>query len=279
MIRLTNEKIKILSEIKKHIESGLSLTKVCKLYKKSITRTAHELKKELNFVSPNKNNKKHNYNETFFEKIDTEEKAYWLGFLYADGSVIKKEVKGNTKNAKNKTRYVLELCLAKKDEEHLLSFSKMMCSPVSQKKVKGKEKTFEAVRTTITSKKIVEDLIKLGCVPNKSLILKFPTKEQVPEELIRHFMRGYFDGDGCIHYTEKNKGSFSIMGTLEFLGEYEKRLLLITGLRETKKRKKGRAYSLFKGGKQNLIKIKKFLYLDSIIFLKRKKEKFDILPS
>ena len=44
--------------------------------------------------------------------------------------------------------------------------------------------------------KIHHDLEKHGCVENKSLILQFPTT--VPEELMHHFIRGYFDGDGCI---------------------------------------------------------------------------------
>ena len=44
------------------------------------------------------------------------------------------------------------------------------------------------------------DLIKQGCVPNKSLILTFPNKHQVPKNLINHFIRGYFDGDGSISY-------------------------------------------------------------------------------
>jgi len=48
-----------------------------------------------------------------------------------------------------------------------------------------------------------DDLIALGCIPRKSLLLKFPTSNQVPEHLIRHFIRGYFDGDGHFTNTEK----------------------------------------------------------------------------
>ena len=51
------------------------------------------------------------------------------------------------------------------------------------------------------------DLIKQGCVPNKSLILTFPNKHQVPENLINHFIRGYFDGDGSINYGIRERYS------------------------------------------------------------------------
>ena len=51
------------------------------------------------------------------------------------------------------------------------------------------------------------DLIKQGCIPNKSLVLTFPNKHQVPENLINHFIRGYFDGDGSINYEIREKYS------------------------------------------------------------------------
>lgn len=52
-----------------------------------------------------------------------------------------------------------------------------------------------------------EDLIKQGCIPNKSLVLTFPNKHQVPENLINHFIRGYFDGDGSISYGIRERYS------------------------------------------------------------------------
>ena len=54
-----------------------------------------------------------------------------------------------------------------------------------------------------TAKKIFKDLIKLGVTPRKSLTLKFPTF--LNEDLMRHFIRGYFDGDGCIWDGKRQK--------------------------------------------------------------------------
>jgi len=61
-------------------------------------------------------------------------------------------------------------------------------------------------------------LIKLGCVPKKSLILTFPTEEQVPQEFIYDFIRGYIDGDGYIQYDYiKHRYRIIIAGTKAFL--------------------------------------------------------------
>jgi intein-encoded DNA endonuclease-like protein len=65
---------------------------------------------------------------------------------------------------------------------------------------------------------MTSDLIALGCVPRKSLILRFPTKEQVPQHLIKHFIRGYFDGDGSIGLVKKHtQGFVNFVGTKNML--------------------------------------------------------------
>ena len=264
------KKIEVLNLIKEEMENGKSLTYCCKKYKKSVTRTAHDLKNILNFVSPLKNNKKHNYDESFFEKIDTEEKAYWLGFLYADGSVQKKEVVGSSENAKRKMSYKVEFQLAEIDKEHLEKFCKTIGAKTTRKENKIDEKTFVSYRTSISSKKIVEDLIRLGCVPKKSLILKFPTEEQVPEKFIWDFLRGYFDGDGCFC------GAFILLGTEEFLEGvlklFEKN---IEGYKRTKMSYAGKARTFRKTGPEFVDFIKNKFYQEKTIFLERKKHKME----
>jgi len=73
---------------------------------------------------------------------------------------------------------------------------------------------------------MVNDLERLGCISNKSLILKFPTIDQVSEEFIPHFLRGYFDGDGTVFMSANTNGvtdvkyqriNVGICGTFEFL--------------------------------------------------------------
>ena len=155
-----------------------------------------------------------NYNETVFDIIDTEEKAYWLGFLYADGCVT------------NKTkRHCVELSLKADDVEHLWKFNDFLGFNRSLNKVKiGNAKCGSVVckrcRITVCGKHICDSLEKLGCVPQKSLILKFPDNSifKYPE-LIYDFIRGYIDGDGSIRVTGKLYYTIylRVLGTKEFL--------------------------------------------------------------
>jgi hypothetical protein len=66
------------------------------------------------------------------------------------------------------------------------------------------ERNNEGISLIVGRKKMVEDLLKLGLIPNKSSYLKFPTFEQVPENLMSHFLRGLFEGDGSIKIQGKN---------------------------------------------------------------------------
>ena len=202
-----------------------------------------------------------NCNTDAFKIIDTEEKAYWLGFLYADGYVH--EDKG------------VELTLKAEDLEHIKKFKTFM---KSEHKISYR-KNVNAYRIHIPSKEVAQDLIKLGCVQCKSLILTFPTEEQVSKHLIHHFMRGYFDGDGCISINrEKCRYHFSVLGTKEFLEKYE--IILMEYLKKdnkTKRSRAGKAYSLNFGGRLQILKIYDFLYKDATIYLERKIQKFAVL--
>lgn len=71
--------------------------------------------------------------------------------------------------------------------------------------------------------KCKQDLINLGCVPKKSLILTFPSEEQIPKKLIKHFIRGYFDGDGWFTNTEKCF-QVGIIGTENFISGFLKQV-------------------------------------------------------
>lgn len=134
------------------------------------------------------------FNEHIFDIIDTEEKAYWLGFLYADGNLSSSPLK----NIKNK-KYIVEICLALIDTGHLFKFENFLNIEKSKvrvydyKDVKGEIK--QHCKFGICNKHLWESLYNNGCIPNKSLVLKYPSNI-INAELQRHFLRGYFDGDG-----------------------------------------------------------------------------------
>jgi intein/homing endonuclease len=143
--------------------------------------------------------KQKKYDEKVFDIIDTEEKAYWLGFLYADG------YNGDT----------LEISLKESDKEHLEKFKRFLRSDIP---IAHRTKT-KAVRFSMKSKYLQDRLRELGVVRNKSLILTFP--KFLSEGLTRHFIRGYFDGDGCISIRSSGKQEgqvrVNLLGTEKFL--------------------------------------------------------------
>jgi len=136
------------------------------------------------FVSNILNMKRiNNFNDNYFEVIDTEDKSYFLGLLFADGNVYLKRNRVQITLA-NEDAYILN-----KFAEHIGYTGKLYID---------REKYSKLI---LPSKKMCDDLVALGCTANKSLTLKFPTN--VPNELLHHFIRGYFDGDGHISLDKK----------------------------------------------------------------------------
>lgn len=132
--------------------------------------------------------------QNFFEKIETEVQAYLLGFYAADGSI-------------NEKRKTFRVHLQKSDAE-LVYLYKDLISPdarlftMQERDVKGRNgqivKAHESVGVDINSSKLCNDLVNLGFGYNKSYAeLNLP---KIDEKLIKHFIRGYFDGDGTISY-------------------------------------------------------------------------------
>ena len=192
-----------------------------------------------------------------FETIDTEEKAYWLGFLYADGSV------GSTDNR-------IELGLAEKDLKQIEKFRDFIGIP---NKISYRPNT-KSYRYAFKSVPCKADLIKQGCVPKKSLILRFPTEDQVPKNLIRHFIRGYFDGDGWFTNTPECF-QVGIIGTEDFIKgflnsiEIENKNNKIFDVH----RKDGAKRYVF-GAYQDVLNFLNWIYKDSNVYLNRKYEHY-----
>ena len=159
-------------------------------------------------ITKQRNSEKHTiytYNIHYFDKIDTFNKAYLLGFLCADGFVTDRNEVG--------------IGVAKKDKDVIEFFKQEL---KSDKPIKYIEST-NAVELRLQNNILAESLKKLDIVPRKSLILdisKVIEKAQLTEEQISVFLLGYFDGDGCIsiaHRHSDNKEYFemNVTGTLE----------------------------------------------------------------
>lgn len=233
-----------------------SIIKTCDEYKIPTKKLFSEYLKSKGIEVINYNNKV-NLNENIFEVIDTEEKAYWLGFLYADGSVTK-----------TNKRSRLELSLKESDLNHIEKFKEFL---QSTNKIQYKTtKLGNAYRLNVSSVKLISDLIHKGCVPRKSLILKFPSEEIVPRKLIRHFMRGYFEGDGWLGFdTTGRYHRCNIVGTYDFIVAFCK-VLNMDCERITSK---GKAYQ-YEFKRSQVKELLKFMYSDCNIYLERKYQRY-----
>ena len=127
------------------------------------------------------------------------------------------------------------------------------------------------------------DLLKLGISSNKTMSVNYPS---IPENLQSHFMRGVFDGDGCvsIHHDKRDnsdRGQVNICsGSFEFIKEYVDNMVRYCGVKKNNIRQpKGTYYVIDWGGLSDVESFYEFLYKDANIFLKRKKETYDKVMS
>ena len=121
--------------------------------------------------------------EEYFKDIDTPEKAYWLGFILADGNICRSD------------EYSLKftLCLARRDESHLEEFMRVIGASKKSYRTSGKSKQ---VALIISNKVFCEHLVAAGCIPRKSKVLRFPTIKDRRLQLA--ILLGMFDGDGSL---------------------------------------------------------------------------------
>lgn len=202
------------------------------------------------------------FDETFFDTIDTEEKAYHLGFIMADGCVY----------IGKKNDHLLRVHIHRDDDKVILDLIRVLKLP--------KPPTYSGryVEIKVFSKRIVNSLIRLGCTPRKSLTLRFPTSDQVPDRLIHHFIRGYFDGDGTICRGKREAGRYDWIKTgfcssHEFSPALKKHLDRWNVYSSIWSR--GSIDEVVAEGFKNALIMRDRLYHEATIWLDRKRDRFD----
>ena len=237
-------KIKIdINEILKEYESGLAMTQIAST--RNISH-AYISKKFKDLGIKSRENRKYFFNEDFFETIDTEEKAYWLGFITADGCVYRRTMK---------------IAIISTDFHHLEKF--ITCIEGNQVLKYGKN---NEVILECNSEKMVADLLKLGIGERKSLTVK-PCK-QVPKQLLKHYWRGMIDGDGCVFVKAP---LISFVGTFEIVDAFRSFCLQYCNSKANI-RSHGNIFQLHLGGKHIFYDLVKLFYTDCEMYLDRKKE-------
>ncbi len=117
-----------------------------------------------------------------------------------------------------------------------------------------------------------QDLHNLGCLQNKSLTLKFPTC--VPENLLHHFIRGYFDGDGWVSESKGYRRIVGFVSSVSFI-ETLRQIFICLPHSIDKRRQKQGILSVHYRSKKTFAWWYKYMYADATVFLKRKKDKFE----
>ena len=208
---------------------------------------------------------KDNRKDDIFSVIDNEEKAYWLGFLAADGCVS-----GN---------YII-ITLKAEDKTHLEKFKKFLQADSIKIQDIQKWTNFEGEKLdkfryysqfTIGCKRMAEDLKKHGIVENKTLVLQPPLT--IPEEFYMDWIRGYFDGDGSISFSSSsNRWQSNCVSTKEVCQWMVERLDLKTSPYTESKYHNKNTYVIHFNGRLILKKVFDKIYRNNTatIYLDRK---------
>lgn len=246
-------------------QSGLSLEKIGQKY--NVGRFAIKTvlnKRGVPTRDDSHKGRKYAINENYFDEIDTPNKAYIFGLLYADGC------------NNRKTNHV-NLELQEKDKDMLDKINIEIGSnkPLHLNELSKKsDKWQNTYRLTISNKHISETLEEKGLVPKKSLILEFP--EWMPDELLPHFLRGYIDGDGHIQCFRNRSVSFA--STEQFCLEVQKRLekLGIKSYIHNTANKETSTRILYVFTISNIVNFLNYIYKDAELYIQRKYDAYQI---
>jgi intein/homing endonuclease len=269
-------------KIKNLSEEGLNHSKIAK-HLNIPEKVFSEMVRYFNIKTVSKKSTK-KVNHNYFKQINNENKAYILGFLIADGCVSIEPKKRNNVIYSYSKRIIFVNSI---DDLESISFIKNEISPESKisnsHNKKGALNRKPQLSLKINSSEIVDDLIKMNINPRKTQDVNFKFDFNfIKKECIRHFIRGFFDGDGWISI---NQNRYYILGfvftSFDFANQIkniiEKELNIKGSIQEYQcKNMKTYNLSFYLGTKENqsLQKVFNYLYDNSNIFLSRKKNKF-----
>lgn len=274
ILLLNNEKLKefkINSKIENNIVddyiNGISnkvLSQKYSLHRSTIQTIL--VRNNIKLKSSSETSRKHQIiDENFFNIINTEEKAYILGLLYADGSL---------------RHNGFELTLIETDKEILEKISNILYGKVilNYRKSRNcgnnsKYKSKPQYRLIVTSHIMKNNLIMHGCIQAKTFKIRFP---KLNNDMYKHFIRGYFDGDGCFSSSKKKKNiaKVTITSNIYFCDELTKFIENILNVNIKSKIRYGEIGDAVITNRNDIIIFMNWLYDNSTIYLARKSDKY-----
>ena len=258
--------------------SGTSQNEICRQYGISTPRFIGLMKEKGVKV---RGRVQHDICSTYFDEIDTFYKAYFLGWLAADGCVsltrksAKAEIDAYSRvgkiaiNLQQRDCYIVE----KLREELKFSGNVRLVD-----KGPGRQKQ---CRLAFCNQHMAQTLYRYGLTPNKSASLGFP---DIPKQWVSAFILGYFEGDGSVlwgRYTDRGytaiRQRFDIIASVPFANQlYD--ILTENGVKVNKAQEKRKSFPLayVKGAsREAMVAFYRFIYTDAPFYLKRKHDKFN----
>lgn len=209
-------------------------------------------------------NLKKELNDSFFNIIDSEEKAYWLGFISADGTI----------NNYKRGSYGFKLSLQESDSDFLQKFLNSISAKFDMKHTKTLKygKIYYGCEVSFRSKEFVEGLLQYISY-NKTLKMSIP--RNINNKYIRHYIRGFIDGDGCFYINKNNENKKN----LEIVA-YDETILIDIQNELIRNDIISKIYTRQNGNKKlgvyankSLVELYHYLYDGATIFMERKHEK------
>ena len=257
--------------IKSYLYKPISLESICNYYNISKPTGAKILKrynipiyKKAQILNPN-------LIENYFESIDREDKAYFLGLIVSDGNIF---IDYNNPDQNRQSSISITL---QDEDNYILNIFKNCVQTNTNITSDGRGASSIAIRSDI----MANDLGRLGVFPQKSLIASLPI---IDDYYMPHLIRGLFDGDGSIQFTEyAYDNSYHHKHTIGFSGsEYAMNMVkqyLCSKLNISNNSVytyKDKSLSMITWGSlHDVIEIYKYLYSDCWLYMIRKRNKFE----
>ena len=262
---LTQEQI---IQVKKMIDEGAFLKEVAEYCNLDVETMKLRLN-ELNLKITNTNRVNRRIKSDYFSIIDNPIKAYWLGFLYTDGSVDHYGATGR-----------IRLQLQEKDLEILEKFKEDLC--IDSKIIYDVRKNSTCCSVEFVDEQIFNDLSKYGIIPNKTYLVDSIPYEKIPSQYLKAYALGLYDGDGGLRYSN----DFSTDVTLSYTAYSEQEVkdfqFLINNFIKNEKINKNiftTAWHTQWRGRLQVLNILDELYSSCPRFLKRKYDKYIMLKN
>lgn len=251
----------------KMYQKGLSLKAISDIYeccpntiKKKLLQNGVRMRSRAGF--------KPEWNENYFETIDTEFKAYFLGFLMTDGNVSKRDDSSPCIRLQIQTsdKYILEILKSELNTQNKIELNVRKNSSMSELRVH--------------SDIMFKHLNEYGVIPRKTGFEQFP-KEKIPYNLQKHFIRGAFDGDGWVTLTKhginaKKRLNVGFCGNYKFMTDIRDYLSQELNLYKVNVLERQSVSQIIFSSFHDVKMLYNYFYKDSTIHLTRKKDKFDL---